>query len=86
MMLLILIYHLKTVLSLADVAQLLAPVCAELKTDPASNAAKELYSAFIAMQKGQAPKQKDPVLEVLQLALQGAEKKRAAEQLIDTMA
>lgn len=85
MMLLILIYHLKSVLSLADVAQLLAPVCAKLKANPASPAAKKLYLSFVAMQKGEEIDSSDPVLAVLRLALEAAEKKRLAEQLIDSM-
>lgn len=84
LMLLILIYHLKAVLTLGDIEKLLAPVNQVLLQDPDSNVVEQLYSRFVAMQKGAAPDSEEPILLVLNLVLRANGQKRLAERLIDT--
>ncbi len=50
-MMLIIIYHLKNMLSINDIGRLIAPVTKALNEDPNSNILSELYSSFVLMQK-----------------------------------
>ena len=50
-MLLIIIYHLKNMLSINDIGRLIAPVTKALNEDPNSSILSELYSSFVLMQK-----------------------------------
>lgn len=50
-MMLIIIYHLKNMLSINDIGRLIAPVTKALNEDPNSSILSELYSSFVLMQK-----------------------------------
>ena len=50
-MILIIIYHLKNMLSINDIGRLIAPVTKALNEDPNSSILSELYSSFVLMQK-----------------------------------
>lgn len=50
-MLLIIIYHLKNMLSINDIGHLIAPVSKELAENPGSRILEKIYSTFVLMQK-----------------------------------
>lgn len=50
-MMLIIIYHLKTMLSINDIGKLLSPVTNNLNEDPQSSVLEEIYGSFVLMQK-----------------------------------
>lgn len=50
-MLLIIIYHLKNMLSINDIGTLIAPVSKELAENPESKILEKIYSTFVMMQK-----------------------------------
>ena len=50
-MLLIIIYHLKTMLSINDIGRLMLPITKILNEEPQSNVLYELYTCFVSMQK-----------------------------------
>ena len=50
-MMLIIIYHLKNMLSINDIGRLITPVTKALNEDPNSSILSELYSSFVLMQK-----------------------------------
>ncbi len=50
-MLLIIIYHLKNMLSINDIGTLIAPVSKELAENPESKILEKIYSIFVLMQK-----------------------------------
>ena len=51
MILLILIYHLKSVLSISDIQKFLAPINDTLKQDPSSDLLETIYKKFVKIQK-----------------------------------
>ncbi len=50
-MMLIIIYHLKNMLSINDIGKLLAPVTDNLNENPQSRVLEEIYGSFVLMQK-----------------------------------
>lgn len=50
-MLLIIIYHLKTILSIHDISILLRPITEEINKDPHSKALEKIYEYFVCLQK-----------------------------------
>lgn len=94
--LLILIYHLKNVLTINDISKLLAPVNAMLEEDMDCPVLEELYNAFTDIQQATADNRpytltKDShsplvynMLSVLSLALKSCYERRCAENIIDT--
>ena len=95
-MLLILIYHLKNVLTISDISKLLAPINSMLEEDGDCPALNELYSAFTDIQQAMAdskPYSIDDsshspliynILSVLSLTLKSSYERRCAEYIIDT--
>lgn len=51
MMLLIIVYHLKSILSINDINRLLNPITDELKTNEKSETLEIVYKSFVALQK-----------------------------------
>lgn len=94
--LLILIYHLKNVLTINDISKLLAPVNAMLEEDMDCPVLEEIYNAFTDIQQATADNipytlAKDShsplvynMLSVLSLALKSSYERRCAENIIDT--
>lgn len=95
-MLLILIYHLKNVLTISDISKLLAPINTMLEEDSDCPSLEELYKAFTDIQQAMADNKPytldegshNPliynILSVLSLALKSSYERRCAEYIIDT--
>ena len=96
-MLLIMIYHLKSILSITDISRLLKPVTEELTKDANSPLLEMIYSDFVTLQRQNEEKDTtlpechnyedetiQNIIVILQLVIQANTEKRIAEKILDS--